>query len=55
MGSSPGLSNLLVTDIGNVSSVAAVAPPGTYHVRIRAVGGCGSISGYSNEVLIEVF
>jgi G8 domain len=54
VGSSPGLSNLLVTAIGNVTSVAAVAPPGTYHVRIRAVGGCGSISSSSNEVVIVV-
>ena len=45
VGSGPGLSDLLVTDVGQVNSVSAVAPSGTYYVRLRAVGACGSTSG----------
>jgi hypothetical protein len=45
---------LLVTDVGLVTSVSAVAPSGTYYVRLRAVGACGSTSGSSSDIVIVV-
>jgi predicted phage tail protein len=54
VGSAPGLSDLLVTDVGLVTSVSAVAPSGTYYVRLRAVGACGSTSGSSSDIVIVV-
>lgn len=51
-GTGPGLANLVQIPV--VASVAqAMAPPGTYYVRIRAQNACG-VSGASNEHAIIV-
>ena len=52
-GSASGSSNLLASDIGNVTTLGATAAPGTYYVRIRARNACGS-SPPSNEVVVVV-
>ncbi len=52
VGSAPGASNLLVTNV-NTTIVSAPAPPGTYHVRVRGVGSCGT-GGSTNEVIVHV-
>jgi hypothetical protein len=52
-GSSSGASNLLVSNIGNLTTLNATAAPGTYYVRVRAVNACGS-SAPSSEVVIVV-
>jgi hypothetical protein len=51
-GSASGLSDVLVTPIAG-TSVSAMAPPGRYHVRVRARNACGA-SAATNEVLIVV-
>jgi glucose/arabinose dehydrogenase len=48
-GTAPNLANLVNQDIGNVTSVEAQGPPGTYFARIRAVNGMGA-GATSNEV-----
>lgn len=50
-GLSPGGSQLGAVPLGNVQSLAAAAPLGTYYVRARASNACGT-SGVSNEVAI---
>jgi hypothetical protein len=53
-GSSPGLADLAVLQLGNLLSYTAVAPPnGTYYLRLRAVNGRGR-SDVSNEVAVTV-
>ena len=52
-GSASGSSNLLASDIGNVTTLGATAAPGTYYVRVRALNACGS-SPPSNEVVVVV-
>ena len=52
-GTASGSSNLLASDIGNVTTLGATAAPGTYYVRIRARSACGS-SPPSNEVVVVV-
>jgi hypothetical protein len=52
-GSASGSSNLLASDIGNVTTLVAAAAPGTYYVRVRARSACGS-SAPSNEVVVLV-
>jgi hypothetical protein len=51
-GSAPGLSNLAVLSLGNVTSFSTSAPPGTYYVRVRAVNSRGA-STPSNEVVVR--
>lgn len=41
VGSQAGASDLLITNLGNVTSVVATAPAGTYFTRIRAANACG--------------
>lgn len=48
-GTAAGLSNAYVADIGNVTSLQAAGPAGTYFARVRAKAGA-STSGPSNEV-----
>jgi len=42
VGSQAGASDLLVTNLGNVTSFVGTAPAGNYFTRIRAVNTCGS-------------
>ncbi len=53
-GSQPGLANLYNAPTGSSATVVAVqAPPGVYHVRVRATNACG-LSAVSNERMIAV-
>jgi predicted phage tail protein len=52
-GSTPGASSLVASDLGNVTTLGALAGPGTYYVRVRAVNTCGP-SAPSNEVVVVV-
>jgi hypothetical protein len=52
-GSGPGQSNLAVLAVGAATSFSTPAPPGTYHVRVRATSLCGA-SAPSNEVVVTV-
>jgi predicted phage tail protein len=45
VGSTPGASNLAQLEPGNVTGLTATAPNGTYHVRVRALSGCGGGDG----------
>jgi hypothetical protein len=53
VGSAPGLSNILVTSLGPVTSVSTVAPPGRYYARIKARNGCG-LGPASNEIVVVI-
>ena len=53
-GSAPGLSNLLVSNRGAVTTLTTVAPPGRYYVRVRGVSGCGQQGPASNEIVVVV-
>jgi hypothetical protein len=53
-GSTPGTSNLAVSDTGSTAtSLIATAAPGTYYVRLRARNACGT-SAPSNEITVVV-
>lgn len=52
-GQAPGSSNLGGIPVGNATSFATAAPPGTYYVRVRASNRCG-VSSASNEVAITL-
>lgn len=52
-GSAAGLSDLAVLNTTSLG-FTAVAPPGTYYVRVRARGASGSSSSASNEVTITI-
>jgi hypothetical protein len=53
-GSAPGLRDLLVVPTGSAATMAsAIAPNGTYHVRLRAITATG-ITEPSNEVVVQV-
>jgi hypothetical protein len=52
-GSAPGLVNVAQIDIGPGTGLSAVAPPGTYFVRVRARNGCG-LGPASNEVTLTI-
>ncbi len=51
-GSAPGLSDIAVANVGNVTAFMTVAPPGAYYVRVRAVGSLG-VGVASNEVVVK--
>ncbi|HUE89593.1 MAG TPA: FG-GAP-like repeat-containing protein [Vicinamibacterales bacterium] len=53
-GSSAGAADLAILDTGApATSLSAVAPPGTYYVRVRGRNACGA-GAASNEVVIDV-
>jgi hypothetical protein len=52
-GSAPGLSNIAVANVGPTLTLSAVAPPGTYFVRIFAQNAFGS-SAASTEIVVVV-
>lgn len=52
-GSGAGGSDVYVAVVGSQSSLVVAAPPGRYHVRVRARNGAGT-SAASNEVVIDV-
>jgi glucose/arabinose dehydrogenase len=51
-GSAPGLANLAVIPVAGLS-VSGAVPPGTYHVRVRAVTECGTTPP-SSEIVVAV-
>lgn len=52
-GSAPGLSDLFIGDVGNVTGLQATVPAGVYYVRVRAkIAGLLSVA--SNEVAFGV-
>jgi predicted phage tail protein len=51
-GTAPGLSNLGVLPVGNVTTFSTVAPPGAYYVRVRAVNARGA-GPPSNEIVVR--
>jgi hypothetical protein len=53
-GTQPGASDVLVSNIGDRLQLEAIAPPGRYFVRLRALNGCGVSSETSNEVVVVV-
>jgi len=54
VGSASGLANLAaIASGGTVTSINATAPPGAYHVRVRAVNGAGP-GAPSSEVVVVV-
>jgi hypothetical protein len=53
VGSSPGLSNVLVQSLGPITSVSTIAPPGRYFARMRALNACGP-GPVSNEIVVTV-
>jgi hypothetical protein len=53
VGSSTGGSDLLVAEVGAVTSVDTIAPRGIYFVRVRARNACGAGSA-SNEVVVTI-
>ena len=52
-GTSAGASDVGSFPIGTATRVSTAAPPGTYFIRVRATGGCGS-SPPTNEVMLTV-
>lgn len=52
-GSAPGLSDITVINVGNVTTLNASAPPATYYVRVVALNGFGG-SLASNEIVVTV-
>jgi hypothetical protein len=53
-GDAPGNSNLAVLPTGSaMTSFRVTAPPGRYHVRVRALNGAGT-SAVSDEIVLLV-
>jgi hypothetical protein len=52
-GSSPGLGNIATAVLAPVTRFSAVAPPGTYFIRVRAGNACGT-SVPSAEIFIVI-
>jgi probable HAF family extracellular repeat protein len=53
-GLSPGLSNAFNANVGLTTALNASAPPGTYFVRVIAVGACGSSAPTSPDLTITI-
>jgi hypothetical protein len=52
-GSATGLSNITIVNLGPLTSISTLAPPGIYYVRAFAQSATAS-SGPSNEVVVRV-
>lgn len=52
-GSAPNAADLFNGDIGAITSLQQIAPPGTYFARVRSVGP-GGVSAPSNEVPVTL-
>lgn len=52
-GSSPGLSDITVANVGAATSLTASAPPNTYYIRVVALNAFGGSSA-SNEIVVTV-
>jgi hypothetical protein len=52
-GSGPGLSNIAIANLGTMTGLATLAPPGTYYVRVFAQNAAGT-SPPSNEIIVDV-
>jgi len=50
-GTAPGLSNVGVLNVGNLTTFTTTASPGVYYVRVRAVNAAG-IGAPSNEITV---
>jgi hypothetical protein len=53
VGSSAGLSNILVAPLGAATTLTAMAPPGVYYARIRGRNACG-LGAPSNEIVVVI-
>lgn len=51
-GSAPGLADLASIQVGDVGKFETMAPPGTYHVRVRSLNARG-LSTPSNEIVVR--
>ena len=51
-GSGPGLSDLAILQVGNVTRFTTTAPPGVYYVRVRSINSRGT-SLPSNEIVVR--
>ena len=54
VGTAPGLSNLVVSNVGGGLALSGAAPPGVYYARVRGVSACGQQGPASNEVRVTV-
>jgi hypothetical protein len=52
-GSTPGLSNVAIVNLGPALTLTASAPAGTYYVRVQAHNAFGS-SAHSNEIVVQI-
>ncbi len=52
VGSRAGASDLLVTNLGNVTSLVGTAPAGNYFTRLRAVNACGGSAPTADAPLV---
>ena len=52
-GSAPGLSNITIVNLGPLTGLSTLAPPGVYYVRVFAQSTTGT-SGPSNEIVVRV-
>ena len=53
-GNGPGLSNVTAIPVGGTAAVFTGVAPGTYYVRVRAVGAGGELSAPSAEIVVVV-
>lgn len=53
VGSDTGLANVATFNLGRTTAFSAVAPPGTYYLRIRPTNVCG-LGPASNEFVVHV-
>jgi hypothetical protein len=52
-GTAPGLADLAVMLVGNVTTFSTSLPPGVFYVRVRGVDAQGNAGGASSEVVVQ--